>query len=166
MVCRRYPSLGRARCRGRDRTEEIVVAPILRSFRPFAFAAAATLVVTGCSRKQADTYQGYIEGRFVYVACPRAAGWTVFRSRAAKPLRLGHPLFEFDNEPEADEVTQAGTSVANFSVAAGRSAKGKTSCRSRCYPAQSMQALAEKKRPPNPASDQAQYRAGGIRKPT
>ncbi len=110
-----------------------MVAPILRSFRPLAFAAAAALVVTGCSRKQADTYQGYIEGRFVYVASPQSGRLDRLSVTRGETIEAGHPLFEFDNEPEADEVTQAATSAANFSVAAGGSAKGKTSCRSRCY---------------------------------
>jgi len=43
----------------------------LGSFRPFGLAAAATLMVAGCSRKQVNTYQGHIEGKLVYVASPQ-----------------------------------------------------------------------------------------------
>ena len=81
-----------------------MVARTLRSLRPFGLAAAATLMVTGCSRKQVNTYQGYIEGKFVYVASPQSGRLDHLSVTRGETIEAGHPLFEFDNEPEADEV--------------------------------------------------------------
>lgn len=39
---------------------------------PLALAAIVALALAGCSRKATNTYQGYVEGKFVYIASPQS----------------------------------------------------------------------------------------------
>ena len=140
-----------------------MVARTLRSLRPFGLAAAATLMVTGCSRKQVNTYQGYIEGKFVYVASPQSGRLDLLSVTRGETIEAGHPLFEFDNEPEADEVRQAEHLLRTSQWRLADLQKGKRPAEVDVTRAQLMQALAGKKEADQIlASDQAQYRAGGI----
>ena len=142
-----------------------MLARTLRTFWPFGLAAAATFMVTSCSRKQENTYQGYIEGKFVYVASPQSGRLDRLAVKRGEMIEAGHPLFEFDNQPEADEVKQAEHLLRTSQWRLADLQKGKRPAEVDVTRAQWMQALAEKKEADQIlASDQAQYRAGGIRK--
>ena len=120
-------------------------------------------MVTGCSRKQVNTYQGYIEGKFVYVASPQSGRLDHLSVTRGETIEAGHPLFQFDNEPEADEVRQAEHVLRTSQSRLADLQKGKRPAEVDVTRAQLMQALAEKKQADQIlASDQAQYRAGGI----
>ena len=49
-----------------------------------AVAAAALALMAGCARKATNTYQGYIEGQFVYVASPQSGRLDQERARRAE----------------------------------------------------------------------------------
>ena len=63
--------------------------------------------LTGCSPKTANTYQGYVEGKFVYVASPQAG--RLDRLSVARGDTIGprQPLFTLESEPELSAVSQA-----------------------------------------------------------
>ena len=65
------------------------------------------LLLGGCTPKSSGTWQGYIEGEFVYVAAP--LGGTVANLAVSRGLevRTGQLLFELDPEPESAAVREA-----------------------------------------------------------
>lgn len=135
---------------------------ILKSFTPVGLAAAA-LTVAGCSRKQVDSYQGYTEGKFVYVASPESGRLEHLSVTRGDTIDVGHPLFEFDNQPEADEVHQAEHLLQTSQSRLADLQTGKRPEEIDITRAQLTQALAEKKQADQIlASDEAQYGAGGI----
>src|SRR5271166_135641 len=70
-------------------------------------AVAAALGVTGCSHQPANTYQGYIEGKFVYVASPQSGRLDHLAVNRGDVIDTNHPLFVLDGEPEASAERQA-----------------------------------------------------------
>jgi len=69
--------------------------------------AALTAGLVGCSCKPTNTYQGYIEGKFVYVASPQGGRLTNLSVARGETIAVNHPLFSLDHEPEAAAVRQA-----------------------------------------------------------
>ncbi|MGC2636121.1 MAG: HlyD family efflux transporter periplasmic adaptor subunit [Acidobacteriaceae bacterium] len=135
----------------------------LRRFKPFGFAVAAMLPASGCARKQVNTYQGYIEGKFVYVASPESGRLEGLSVTRGETIDAGHPLFRLDNEPEADGMHQAEQLLRNSRSRLADLETGKRPAEIDVTRAQLMQALAEKEQADQIlASDEAQYRAGGI----
>jgi len=70
-------------------------------------AAVVLCGVTGCKQKQVASYQGYVEGKFVYVASPQSGRLDHLTVMRGESVVAGRPLFKLDSEPEADEVRQA-----------------------------------------------------------
>lgn len=70
---------------------------------------AGTLIacLTGCSQKTADAYQGYVEGKFVYVASPQAGRLDRLSVTRGDTVTLRQPLFTLDPEPESAAESQA-----------------------------------------------------------
>ncbi|HVP53558.1 MAG TPA: HlyD family efflux transporter periplasmic adaptor subunit [Candidatus Eisenbacteria bacterium] len=69
------------------------------------FAIAS--VGLGCSRRPADSYEGYVEGKFVYVATPQSGRLTRLSVSRGDDVAVSHPLFSLDREPEAAAERQA-----------------------------------------------------------
>ncbi len=126
-------------------------------------AVAVVPLAGGCARKHTDTYQGYIEGKFVYVAAPVSGRLEHLSVARGETVAAGNPLFDLDHEPEASAVRQAHKLL---SVAASRLADlqlGKRPEEIAVTRAQLAQALAEKQEAGAIlGSDEAQFRAGGI----
>lgn len=60
-----------------------------------------------CAQKPTNTYQGYVEGKFVYVASPQAGRLDRLSVARGETISTNHPLFGLDNEPEASGEAQA-----------------------------------------------------------
>jgi HlyD family secretion protein len=74
----------------------------------WAWAAIAVLL-TGCHPSSDHRVQGYVEGEFVYVACPSAGALQCLAVQRGMPVTNGTPLFSLDNAPEKalrDEAAQ------------------------------------------------------------
>ncbi len=69
-------------------------------------ALAPALALAGCSHQQANTYQGYVEGKFVYVASPEAGRLDRLSVTRGETISVSHPLFALDHEPEASAESQ------------------------------------------------------------
>jgi HlyD family secretion protein len=128
-----------------------------------ALAATVAVVLIGCAHKQANTYQGYVEGKFVYVSSAESGRLDRLSVTRGDTIDVGHPLFALDNEPEADEVHQAEQLLRTSRSRLADLETGKRPAEVDVTRAQLMQALAEKKQADQIlASDEAQYGAGGI----
>lgn len=124
---------------------------------------AAGLIVAGCSHGRANVYQGYVEGRFVYVASPESGRLDHLSVTRGETVAAGHPLFAFDLEPEASEEREAEKVLRSSESKLADLRTGKRPQEIEVTRAQLMQALAGKKQADAIlASDEAQYRAGGI----
>jgi HlyD family secretion protein len=73
----------------------------------FAGFAAGLLVLAGCSPKPSESWQGYIEGEFVYAASPFAGTLTRLAVTRGMEVKDGQLLFELEPEPEAAAVREA-----------------------------------------------------------
>lgn len=130
---------------------------------PFTLAVAAALSTAGCAHKRADTWQGYTEGRFVYVSSPESGRLDHLSVTRGETISVGDPLFQLDNEPEADGVRQAEQLLRTSQSRLTDLETGKRPAEVDVTRAQLKQALAGKKQAEQIlASDEAQYRAGGI----
>jgi len=68
---------------------------------------ALLLLLAGCAQKPTSTYQGYVEGKFVYVASPQAGRLDRLSVARGDTIATNHPLFALDDEPEASTEAQA-----------------------------------------------------------
>lgn len=95
-------------------------------FGAFAMAAVlATVLLPGCSGDSAGTYQGYIEGEYVYVASPlggQLVNLAVARGDTVKPGQL---LFELERQSEAAALDQAKKNLTQATAQLTDLTKGK-----------------------------------------
>jgi HlyD family secretion protein len=135
----------------------------LKRFGVVAVGGAAALAMAGCSHPPMNSYQGYIEGKFVYVASPVSGRLDKLAVTRGETIGSGHPLFQFDSEPESDEVRQAENLLRDSDSRLADLRTGKRPAEVDVTRAQLEQALVVKKQAEQVlAIDEAQYRAGGI----
>lgn len=124
---------------------------------------AAAIAATGCSHQPANTYQGYIEGKFVYVASPQSGRLEHLAVARGDTVTVKQPLFAFDRDPEASAVRNAQRLLESSQSRLADLETGKRPPEIDVTRAQLMQALAEKKQADQILdSDKKQYQAGGI----
>ncbi|MGA7525365.1 MAG: HlyD family efflux transporter periplasmic adaptor subunit [Acidobacteriaceae bacterium] len=121
------------------------------------------LFTAGCSRQRPIAYQGYVEGKFVYVASPESGRLERISVARGETIEQGHPLFGLDADPEASAARQAQQALRSSESRLTDLETGKRPAEIEVTRTQLMQALAENKQAEQILhSDQAQYRAGGI----
>lgn len=126
-------------------------------------AAALVLLATGCSHQQITQYQGYVEGRFVYVASPESGRLDRLSVARGETVGAGHALFGLDEEPEASAARQARQALQSSESKFADLKTGKRPPEIQVTRAQLMQAQVEKRQAARIlSSEEAQYRAGGI----
>jgi len=129
----------------------------------FGPAFGVAMMLAGCSHAPADTYQGYIEGKFVYVASPQSGRLDRLAVARGDTVTVGKPLFAFDREPEASAVRNAQRLLESSQSRLNDLETGKRPPEIDVTRAQLTQALAQKKQADEIlASDKKQYSAGGI----
>ena len=135
----------------------------LGSSTKLGIAAAVTFLVAGCSRGHVNSYQGYIEGRFVYVASPESGRLDHLSVTRGETIEAGHPLFELDKDPEATEMREAEHQLRTSEARLRDLQTGKRPAEVDVTRAQLAQAIVAKIQAGQIlSSDQAQYHAGGI----
>jgi HlyD family secretion protein len=79
----------------------------------------AAALLAGCSGGSPNTFQGYIEGEYVYVAAPLGGALTNLAVARGDPVKAGQLLFELERGSEAaaldvakKNLAQAGASLA------------------------------------------------------
>ncbi|HEY1804378.1 MAG TPA: HlyD family efflux transporter periplasmic adaptor subunit [Terracidiphilus sp.] len=128
-----------------------------------AGAAAALVLMAGCAQKPTNTYQGYIEGKFVYVASPQSGQLDQVSVARGDTVTAGRPLFALDDEPEASQKRTADQVLRNSESRLNDLETGKRPAELDVTRAQVAQAIADKKQAEEIlASDQVQFKAGGI----
>lgn len=140
------------------RPHRITVAGVIPSV-----AVALVLLTAGCSHKQIAEYQGYVEGRFVYVASPESGRLDRLSVARGETVGAGHALFGLEDEPESSVARQARQALQSSQSKLADLKTGKRPPEIAVTGAQLMQAQVEKRQAEQILnSDQAQYRAGGI----
>ena len=69
--------------------------------------AAALLLATGCTRREAAGYQGYLEGEFVYVAAPLGGQLEKLSVARGTRVEAGAPLFTLEQSAELSALREA-----------------------------------------------------------
>ena len=135
------------------------------SRRIIVLAASITTVfgAAGCSHSPSNSYQGYVEGRFVYVASPESGRLDRLGVTRGQSVAVGQALFAYDQEPEASELRNAQQLLASSQSRLADLESGKRPQEMDVTRAQLAQALAQKKQADAILrSDEKQYAAGGI----
>ncbi|OGU06507.1 MAG: secretion protein HlyD [Geobacteraceae bacterium GWC2_58_44] len=120
-------------------------------------------VMTGCSKKEPTSYQGYVEGEFVYVSSAEAGRLDRLLVARGQKVSARTPLFALEsiNETAAQRQAQQQLSAAEAQLQDLRS--GKRPQELDVIRAQLAQAVAkEKTSSAQLVRDQAQYKIGGI----
>lgn len=71
---------------------------------------AVSLLLSACNHH--DTYQGYIEGEYTYLASAVAGNLTQLLVNRGSQVKIGQPVFVLDPEPEFSKLQQAKASLA------------------------------------------------------
>jgi HlyD family secretion protein len=87
-------------------------------------ALAATLLA-GCAKNSSGSFQGYIEGEFVYVAAPLGGALTNLAVARGDSVKAGQLLFELERGSEAAAVAQAEKNLAQAQSQLADLTKGK-----------------------------------------
>jgi HlyD family secretion protein len=131
--------------------------------RFLAVAGCLAAFLPGCSRKSANTYQGYVEGKFVYVASPQGGQLTHLSVTRGETVAVSHPLFTLNREPEVSAETQAAQLLQADEARLADLQTGKRPPEIDVTRAQLAQAMAEKQKSVDILkSYESQYAAGGI----
>jgi HlyD family secretion protein len=84
----------------------------MKNFLNAIFAALAAALLAGCGRHSPASFQGYIEGEYVYVASPLAGALTNLAVARGDAVRAGQPLFELERQSESAALAQAEKNLA------------------------------------------------------
>jgi HlyD family secretion protein len=75
-------------------------------------AVFAAVLLAGCGENSTGTYQGYIEGEYVYVASPLGGALTNLAVARGDSVKPGQILFELERQSEAAAMAQAEKNLA------------------------------------------------------
>jgi HlyD family secretion protein len=130
---------------------------------PIVLGAALLATMAACSSKPTNTYQGYVEGKFVYVASPEGGRLNRLAVSRGETIAARHPLFELDDQPESDAERQAEQTLRSSEARLADLQTGKRPQEIDVTRAQLTQAQAENKKSVEILdSYEKQYAAGGI----
>jgi HlyD family secretion protein len=123
----------------------------------------ALIMTTGCADKKPPTYQGYVEGEFVYVSSSEAGRLDRLLVARGQQVTAKTPLFALESENEAAAQRQARQQLSSAEAQLQDILTGKRPLELDVIRAQLAQAIAEeKKSAAKQVRDEAQYQAGGI----
>lgn len=117
----------------------------------------------GCSRKVGNSYQGYVEGKFVYVASPQSGRMDKLSVARGDTVAIGKPLFALDQEPELSAEAQARESLRSEEARLEDLQTGKRPPEKEVIASELAQAKVEHQKTVEILkSDEAQHAAGGL----
>src|ERR1035437_4260971 len=79
----------------------------MKNFLSVIAAALVALLLAGCGKKSTGSFQGYIEGEYVYVAAPLGGALTKLAVARGNSAKAGQLLFELERQSEAAALAQA-----------------------------------------------------------
>jgi len=125
--------------------------------------AALVSCLAGCSRQSGNSYQGYVEGKFVYVASPQSGRLEQLAVARGETITAGKPLFTLDQEPELSAEAQARESLRSEEARLEDLQTGKRPPEKEVVAAQLAEAKVEHQKAVDILkSDEAQHAAGGL----
>ena len=86
---------------------------------------AVVAALTGCSPSPTGTWQGYLEGEYVYVAPPLGGALTHLTVARGDTVKAGQPLFDLERQSEAAVAAQAEKDLAQAQAQLADLQKGK-----------------------------------------
>jgi HlyD family secretion protein len=142
-----------------------------RSMRPRRATTLAAVVLAiaagcaGCSRVAPGTYQGYVEGEFVYLASSQAGQLTQLSVARGATVAADAPMFALEAQNEIAAVAQARQQLQAAQALQADLLTGKRRPEIEVVAAQLEQARADAARAETQyRRDQEQYQVGGIPK--
>jgi len=142
--------------------------PYIRLARGAALVAAVLSIAAGCagcSRDAPGTYQGYVEGEFVYLASSQAGQLTQLSVARGQTVAADAPVFALEAQSEIEAVGQARQQLQAAQAQQADMLTGKRRPEIEVVAAQLEQARADAVRAGTQSRrDQEQYQAGGIPK--
>ena len=126
-------------------------------------SAAISLFLAGCSHQRTNVYQGYVEGKYVYVASPQSGRLTNLWVARGASINQGQRLFQLENEPEAAVEREAESALRASEARLADLRTGRRPPEVDATRAQLAQAEAESRKAAEILkSSEEQYKAGGI----
>jgi HlyD family secretion protein len=120
-------------------------------------------LLIGCSHDGVASYQGYVEGKFVYVASPQSGRLDSLSVNRGETISANQALFTLDHEPESSAELQARQLLRSDESRLADLKTGKRPPEVDVVAAQLAQAKVEHQRSLDILkSDEAQYADGGI----
>jgi HlyD family secretion protein len=71
------------------------------------FSPVLAALLVACSSKEAPTYQGYVEGEFLYLAAPQAGYLKTLDVPRGGRVNAGQAVFAVQDDPDASALTEA-----------------------------------------------------------
>jgi HlyD family secretion protein len=134
-------------------------------FAALCGAWAVVLACAGCARDPRDTYQGYVEGEFVYLASSQSGQLTQLDVARGQTVAADAPLFALEAQNETDAVVQARQQLQAARAQQADMLTGKRRAEISVIEAQLAQARADSTRAQTQLTrDEEQYQVGGIPK--
>ena len=90
----------------------------------FTLTALSVALLVGCSKNSSGTFQGYVEGEYVYVAAPLGGSLTNLAVARGDSVKAGQLLFELERASEAAALEQAEKNLTAVQSAAQLSETG------------------------------------------
>ncbi|NMM03556.1 HlyD family efflux transporter periplasmic adaptor subunit [Paraburkholderia sp. RP-4-7] len=123
------------------------------------------LTLAGCSHHDDNTYQGYVEGEFVYLGSSQSGTLTQLSVTRGQTVNASEPVFALESADEAAALEQAHQQLAAARAQLADIQTGKRRPEVNVTRAQLAQTVANaRKAALQLTRDEAQYRAGGIAK--
>ncbi len=150
--------------------KRLSVEPLSKPTRAQRFSGAVLPVLlvallSACSRHETATYQGYVEGEFVYLGSSQAGKLTALSVSRGQTVKTNASLFSLESDDEAHALVQAQQQLAAARAQLADIQTGKRVPEVDVNRAQLAEAVANaRKAALQLTRDEAQYHAGGIAK--
>jgi HlyD family secretion protein len=113
------------------------------AFPAALIVAAGAALLAGCAKPADDTWSGYVEGEYVYVAAPLGGQLTTLSVRRGEAVAKGAALFALDADVERAAREEAAARAAAAQAQAADTGKGKRRDEVAVTQAQLVQARAQ-----------------------
>ena len=84
----------------------------MKNFLNLSWFAIAVALLGGCAKNSPDTFQGYIEGDYVYIASPLGGALDKLAVARGDQVKKGQLLFELERQSEAASLTKVEKNLA------------------------------------------------------
>ena len=96
----------------RKKRSGVLISPHVRMKIYVVLSAFAVALFAGCAKKSTGSFQGYIEGEYVYVASPLGGALAQLAVARGDSVKAGQLLFELERQSEAAALAQAGKNLS------------------------------------------------------